>query len=369
MTHFRPTIWCFLIVIPSIVLGSLGFMLNKQYLTELPLAVVDLDHSYLSRKWMRALNDSPSIDVVAVMSATEAQKKLHNGDVYGFVLIPKDFGANLVKGSQPTLKTVLDGRKVLVTKVLGKAIATVNGQYKAISTAAGVKALVGEERAAQFSAAPIRAQLTAVSNQTGNYGQFLLPAMFAAVWQLLLIVTTVVYLTERPRDSLGSDNGWSSGDRSFKDFIDRSFELTPWLALQGGVAFIVLYAVFGWPFWGNILVTAGVIFLATLAGQSLAMAVCMLITDPTRAVSIVGAIAAPSFAFLGATFPTIAMPQMALIWRSFLPAAHFTELFIAQANYGSSVTLPTTPIWSLMVFLLLPIIAYRIRRRSIANAA
>jgi ABC-2 type transport system permease protein len=56
--------------------------------------------------------------------------------------------------------------------------------------------------------------------------------------------------------------------------------------------------------------------------------------DPARAMSFAGAFTAPSFAFMGVTFPASDMGFLASTWRSFLPVSHYIEAQISQVSYG-----------------------------------
>lgn len=58
--------------------------------------------------------------------------------------------------------------------------------------------------------------------------------------------------------------------------------------------------------------------------------------DATRAMSFAGAFTAPSFAFMGITFPVTEMNQWAQAWRSMLPVSHYIEAHVYQSNYGAS---------------------------------
>jgi ABC-2 type transport system permease protein len=56
--------------------------------------------------------------------------------------------------------------------------------------------------------------------------------------------------------------------------------------------------------------------------------------DAARAMSFAGAFTAPSFAFMGITFPATNMSEVALFWRELLPISHYIEVQVSQASYG-----------------------------------
>lgn len=74
--------------------------------------------------------------------------------------------------------------------------------------------------------------------------------------------------------------------------------------------------------------------------------------DLVRCLSIVGAFTAPSFAFLGVTFPAGSMSIFAQLWRDLMPATHFLDLYTAQINYGAAFPQLLTPMLILAAYLI-----------------
>jgi ABC-2 type transport system permease protein len=84
--------------------------------------------------------------------------------------------------------------------------------------------------------------------------------------------------------------------------------------------------------------------LALMCFQLLTITACVIMghlfffltLEPARAMSLAGAFTAPSFAFMGVTFPSSDMNLLAQGWRSLLPISHYIEAQISQVNYGLS---------------------------------
>ena len=66
---------------------------------KVPVGMVDLDHSSMSRQIARSLNASPLIDIDSDFeSYHEAINGVKSGDIYGFFLIPSDFQQKAIAG-------------------------------------------------------------------------------------------------------------------------------------------------------------------------------------------------------------------------------------------------------------------------------
>ena len=86
-----------------------GYVYNKEMLRESPIAVVDNNHSVLSRQYIRMLNATPEVHVAyQCMDMTEAKHLQKTGKVHGIVNIPKEFSSDINTGRQATVNVFCD---------------------------------------------------------------------------------------------------------------------------------------------------------------------------------------------------------------------------------------------------------------------
>lgn len=332
--RFSRVVWQLLIAAPLVLFLGLVVTFSEQIVREVPIAWVDLDHTSQSRAIQRELEAAPALKLEAHSSVDQAHQALISGEVFGMVVIPQDFAADLMRHNPPTIRAVVNGQLVLVAKVIRAGLSSVLVRDQAAARAADTLVFSADVQGAIFSAAPVQVQLTPLFNRAGNYGQFLLPAILLAIWQILIVVTTVVHLTERSRNNVTSEEGWITEADSFSSIWQRSLSLFVWFFLQGTFAALILYGMLGYPFFASMAWLIPIAVLFIMACQGIAICVCLIDGEATKAVSFAGALTAPSFAFLGVTFPTSDMPNLATYWRELLPAAHGSELFFSLANYG-----------------------------------
>ena len=103
----------------------------------------------------------------------------------------------------------------------------------------------------------------------------------------------------------------------------------------------------------------------TLACISLGVLIAYVTNDIVKAMSISGAYTAPSFAFLGVTFPVTDMNTIATFWHSILPASHFVRAQIEQTNYGYNLIQSIPNVMALSLFLVpLLILTARLRKSN-----
>ncbi|MGL6055469.1 MAG: ABC transporter permease, partial [Vibrio metschnikovii] len=177
----------------------------------------------------------------------------------------------------------------------------------------------------------------------------LVSAAVPALWQIFIVVATILILTANYREY--GLQGWLAA----QPFRNLSKTLAPYfiIFLLQGIGFLIwFYQVMQWPMHGRF----SIIILAQIA----TILACMIMggffyfltLDPARAMSFAGAFTAPSFAFMGVTFPASDMSSVALAWRSLLPISHYIEVQISQVNYGLNAQQSLQHLWPMLGYLL-----------------
>lgn len=91
--------------------------------------------------------------------------------------------------------------------------------------------------------------------------------------------------------------------------------------------------------------------------------------DPARAMSFAGAFTAPSFAFMGITFPVTDMNTAAQVWRSLLPVSHYIEIQTAQSSYGVSAAQSLMNLTSMFWYVIPAFVVILLIKKHLAQAA
>ncbi|AFR01831.1 ABC transporter permease [Pectobacterium carotovorum] len=258
--------------------------LSGAIVRELPIGLVDLDNSTMSRQFARELHASPSFNLNHQFSTvTEGSASLRGGEIYALVVIPRHFERDIRQGTLPTVTAWNNGQFVLIAKVINSSLSLVAGTFNgqiAVVQALAQGAAVPE---AKGLAMPIGGQITALFNQNSNYAQFLLNAIIPSIWSILLALYGLNTLAREDRHG----THWVPENRAA---IGAKF-LTHWLIgwAWGGVWSYALYSLLDYPLNGSALLLFASIGVTAGACVALGMAFYALICDPARAVSIVGA--------------------------------------------------------------------------------
>ena len=113
------------------------------------------------------------------------------------------------------------------------------------------------------------------------------------------------------------------------------------------------YRFLGWQIRGSWAILAAGVVLTAIATAVMAVFLYALVDDLPRSLSLAAAYTAPSFAFLGVTFPATDMPVPALLWRSLIPVCHYIDIQISQMSRAAPLDAVSPHLAALLFFLAL----------------
>ena len=330
---------------------------------ELPIAVVDNDKSMLSRKLLSNIDATSTIKIKSQFLTTkEALQEVKSSGVYAIVIIPAHFMRDTLLKKQPKVTAMFNTQYILIGKILKSAL------VETVANSAGeiefMKQLVDTQSGelSLHAVSPIGLQITPFFNTFKNYFLFLVSALLPSVWQIFIVVATIVsfgtlFKAQKERDFFGTSH-------ITLKIIGKILPYTFIFTLMGAVFLFYLYGTLGWHFEGSFTVTIFGMFLTVVAYQVVALLFFVTGFDYARTLSLGAVYTAPAFAFLGVTFPIYNMNGFALFWRDILPISHYVELQISQANYGADIFLELDKLLVLFSFWLLFIpIVWRFKQR------
>lgn len=344
-------------ILPIALMAVLTLVFSAGLATRLPIAVLDLDGSDLSRTIIRMVDATPDTAVAQrVGDLAEGRRLLIEGKVHGFLMLPLHLERDVTAGRRPEVvffyntQTLTTGN--LVARGVNAALPTAAAGIRlSLRTAQGQASDL-----AQADLTPIPVQTNALFNPTLNYVHFLLAALIPSLLQII-VVTATAY-------SVGLD-----AETSHRLRILRRLGGGLWPAMAGkilpmtlvflavlGLSDAWMFGYFDLPLNGSrwLLLSAGVLFI--LACQMLGALLALLLRPTPSAVSIATLLTSPAFGFMGIGFPRIAMNAFAYGWGALLPGTWYLMARIDQTVRGTPVDLSLKPILILLAFVVALII-------------
>jgi len=332
---------------PLLALLALGAIFIEGSARELPIAVVDADHSPLSRQLARNLRASAQVQVAAEPAQLdEAWTLARRTTVWAVVLIPEGLQREVLAGRQGQVLVYQNAAFYSVGALAGRGV-------DAAVSALQQQVLPDLARARNLPAAlriqVPRIQATMLFNPQLSYEWFLEALLQPGILHVLLSCAVVVALgRELGATAREGAAGWLDECRgtglagAASALAGKLFPyvivFTAWQA--AGTAWLC-----GWRGWG---VHGSLAML--LAGQlalyasyaAVAAVVALVVRDTYTALSAVALYGGPAMTFSDATLPVIGAPLFTRIWSQALPFSHYVKLQMEQMFMGASaaVSLP-----------------------------
>jgi ABC-2 type transport system permease protein len=347
--------------VPLLLFFILWWIFSAGLPRDLNVGVVDLDNSRLSRTLIRQYDSHPSLRVSRQFSDTaSASTEMRSAEINALIIIPFELEKHMVSGNPPQVTAFFNSQFLLTGNLVASAIQQAHGTFGARLEV--VKAMAKGKIGAQAlgGAVPVSAQITPLFNINTNYAHFLVSAVIPAVWQILIVLVSIMAMSRETR--MQGVAAWL-GEQPIIAIAGKLLPYTLLLWLHGMVFLWFMFSVLNWPMngsWDILLLSQ---LLMVLASQAVALLLFLLVRDPARALSLAAAYTAPSFAFMGVTFPATDMTVPAQMWRDLLPVSHYIDIQLYQANHGASIQSVLPQMGALLLFSVAFLLAFKLAER------
>lgn len=304
----------------------IGAVYQKGKITDLPIIVVDQDRSPMSSKFINMLQETESIEVVAVLSSLSGAKdKAIDEEATVIVDIPRSFTSDIQQNKLPEITLFVDASNTLTSNTALMAVNGVAMTLKAgIQVESQLKKGVPEYVAAQ-NYEPFKTTIIKQSIRSGNYLFFMLPGVLLTVFQqVLLLGLALTFASEY-------ENG------TFRELARKmpnplgmlAVKIIPYIIMSVGI--LLLYwgfskyynMVIGGAFWAFTLST----FFFILAVCGIGVLVSIVLPNQLKATEVLMVVATPSFILSGFTWPLSQMPTWVQYIADLIPLTHYLKTF------------------------------------------
>jgi ABC-2 type transport system permease protein len=361
----RPFLLAFVTIVPLALMALLTAIFSAGLATRLPIAVLDLDSSDLSRSIIRMVDATPDTAVaVRAGELAEGRGMILSGKVHGLLMLPQNLERDVFAGRRPEVVFFYNTQTLTIGNL------TLRGINAAVPTAAaGIRLSLRTAQGqpieeAQAAISPIPVQVHALFNPTLNYVHFLLAALLPSLLQIVIVTASAysVGLDVETRHRLRILRRLGGG--LWPAMAGKLLPYTMIFLMVLGVSDAVLFGILELPLHGRgwLLDTAGFLFI--LSCQLLGALLALLLTPTATAVSVGTLLTSPAFGFMGISFPRLGMSAFSLGFGSFLPGTWYLTARIDQTIRGTPLDLSWRPILVLLAFVvgLAGLVALRLER-------
>ena len=304
-----------------------GLLYNYMYAPDLvrnaPVVVVDDSKTDLSREYIRLLNATPQVSVIAV----------------GILYLPSDFETRVARGNESLFIMYQTTSAFLYYMAMQEAS---SGAMLALNDRYRPEMLVflpQQDASKIVSAQPISVVGTALYNFTEGYGTYLIPAVLIVImFQTLLMVIGMISGEERDSGTIVrfASEGLSFG-RIARVIISKTFVYCVLYTIFALFLLGLIPLLFGLPDIGNYLNTLILLIPFLLATSFFGLAASYFFTDSEAPLLMIAFFSVGLIFLSGVSYPLELMPWYWQMAHYIIPAAPATLAYVQLNSMGASI--------------------------------
>jgi ABC-2 type transport system permease protein len=344
-----------MVLFPILVIFFFTSMLDEGLPTSLPVGVVDLDNTSMSRSLTRKLDGFQMSKVVAhYPSMTEARRAIQRNEIYGFLYIPKGTADKLVASRQPKISYYYSYTTLTAGSMLMKDLKTISTLGSAALGQATMRAKGLTDKQIQTLLQPITVDLHMIANPWSNYNAYLSTMMVPGLIMLFIFLISAY--------SIGTELKFATS-KKWMEMADNNITVALlgkflpqtiiWLAIVFGYEWYVFYHL-GFPHLGSpwMLILLGL--MQVLSAQGFGIFAFGLMPSLRMSMSICSLWAVLSISMAGSAFPVMGMDSALQSLSWLFPLRHYWMMYQTCVLNGFPLIESWFHFAALAAFMLLP---------------
>lgn len=360
----KPIYWVGFFMLPLFMILFLGDLMKSGLPTNAPAAIVDLDHSSLSRSMTQSLDAMQMVNITeAAESYTQARHLMQEGKVFGYFLIPHNFEKDFLAGKNPTVSFYTNMTYFVPASLLFKTFKT-----SATYTKAGLMLSIARDAgipADNLSGTinPISIITRPIGNPWLNYAYYLSVSFTPAAIQLMILIMTAFALGQNIKYGRARQMLDATGGSITKLLFAQLF---PQTIIWWTITIFMEAYLFGWlqfPMNGSLFWLTISELMFVLAAQGFAVFIFGVVPNLRLSMSVAALLGILTFSIAAFSFPVESMYPAVGIFSWIIPTRYNFLIYIDQALNG--IDIYYSRIWYIayIVFMLLPLtMLWRIRK-------
>ena len=353
---------------PLLVTFILLYMMGGGLPTNMPVAVVDEDHTATSRALTRSLDAFQSSEVtLRASSMSEAFTAMRRGKVYAILHIPSGLQAGAGSARQPKLHYYTNSAYLMAGSFTFRDMKMLSELASAkVGLQTGqAKGKTQEEIMATVQ--PIVVRTEVMSNPWLNYSAYLTTTILPGILQLMVLLLTSYSIGIEIKRGTASEWLRLARGSMGRALLGKLLPQTLLFLLSGWMIQAILYGWMGYPLqsgWGAM---ALAMLLLILAAQALGVFFIALIPVLRMGMSLGSLLGMLSFSISGMSIPVSAMmpPMQALAY--IFPLRYYFQIGISETLLGAPFSEALPHYLGLLAFLFLPLLMLPRLRKYLLN--
>lgn len=326
---------------------------------KMPVAVVDMDNSSLSRQYIRNIDATQQVDIsMHLNSFSEARKEMQKGKIYAFIVINENFAAEVYANRQPTITFYVNDAYLVAGSLILKDITYMSELTNGAVKQKTLLAKGMEDSRIMGTIQPVALDTHLIGNPLANYGIYLLNVLLPGVLQIMVLMLTIYAIGTELKYKTSKTWLFTADNSMLAALTGKLMPQTIIFTLLGMISNVLLYRYMHYPLHSDIGWMFLTTFLFVIAYQAIGILIIGITPVLRDGVTLVAFYGLLGFTFAGFTFPIEQLPYPFRIFSGMFPIRHYFEIYVNQALNGLPIQYSITQLLYLLVFTLLPIMIF-----------
>lgn len=348
---------------PLYLFASVGVMLLSTFFfltlmrggsaENMPVAVVDLDQTSISRRLIHEMQATPSVDIQLVTNSyPEARLAMQQGKIYGIFVIREGFYRDLVSFKRPQLDFYVTNAYTVGGNTAYKQMLTMVNLTSGAFQREVLRKKGMPDEVIMNRIQPLTIEGHLIANPWGNYSVYLVSTILPGILGLICLMLTIFAIGYELK--MRTSHAWlrAAGGNYTVAMIGKLIPYTVIYLVLGIGCHLILYRYAGFPVNGSYGRLMFGLMLFIFAMEALGITLIGLLPTLRDALSIGALYSMLGFSLSGFTYPQMSMlaPVKALSYLE--PLRHYYLIYVNEALMAAPVENSLPNMLALTAFLL-----------------
>ena len=360
----RPMYFLLIVIMPLLCSWFLLDLIKDGSVQRVPVGIVDLDNSSLSRRISRNLNGFQQVNICQrYNNFAEARDAVQRGEVLGFFFIPDNLEEDALGGRQPVVSYYVNYAYYAPASMQYKGFKTISMLVNGGIVQTALRTVGVSNQQIESTLVPYQTHVHMISNPFTNYDYYLNSTFVPCFLSLFILLVTAFSLGLELKSGLSRQWLKTSGDSMFLALVGK---LVPQTVLFTVVCWFVQWMMFrcyDFPLncnpW-NMLIA---MFLLVVANQSFAVLMFCFVPNFRYGTMLCTLLGMVSFSFCGFSLPHEAMYPWVHSLGYVMPIKYYFLIMVDQALNGIDLYYSRVYYAALIGFTILPmLLSWRLKK-------
>lgn len=336
---------CIVTLVPLFLIIIFSCMFVQGVPKHLPIAIIDQDHSNLSRNIERYLSLNEKLRIQTISSSQEdVEHLLNQNTIWGYIHIPEGAEQRLVQAQDAEINMAFNQSYYSVGDMISSAMLT--STLQATANYVGSEYLENDIPLLNIPTPNVKMSL--LFNPNFNYEFYLEPYVIPAIFHLLLSCCIAFSVGQELK--YRTTHQWLNKQSFTQAILSKNLVYIVIFSFWTWVWMIWLVGIRGWFIAGHlwVILVAQIFFYAAYSFISTLLVLAL--KESLKTFGFLAVYGGSSLSFAGVTLPLNNAPLFTKFWSNFIPYTHYAKLQTQQWVIGSPIYTSLIPLLVLILF-------------------